>query len=110
MDLLQAGLLRHRVDIQEPTDGTDSYGGVTQAWALLSTVWAQVEDLRGREFVSSEQLQSEVTTRITIRYRTDVTITPQMRAVEGTRTWEIVDVLDPDGMHIQLQLLCREVI
>ena len=48
---MEAGQLRHRVTIQQATETTDGFGGVTQAWATFATVWAAVEPLTGREYL-----------------------------------------------------------
>ena len=70
---MRAGLLRHRIVIQQKgTIIRDSFGEPTPAWPILATVWAAVDPLRGREFAEQRQAGAEVTTRIRIRYRSDV--------------------------------------
>lgn len=75
---IEAGRLRHRVRIEELTYLRDSNGEVIQdqntgetrqEWAEVATVWAAVEPLSAREFIQSQAIQSQVTTRIVIRYR-----------------------------------------
>lgn len=58
----------HRVIIQSRGDASDDYGGSAVTWSTLSTVWAIIEPMSGREVLQSEQLQSRVTHKITIRY------------------------------------------
>lgn len=75
---IQAGRLRHRVRIEEKRYLLDSNGdawqdpqtGATrQEWTLVDEVWAAIEPMSAREFVQSQAMQSQVTTRIVIRYR-----------------------------------------
>lgn len=73
---LQAGKLRHRITIQkleiggyDPINGDDT----EQSWNDVATVWAAVEPFSVREFIESKSKQVEVTARITIRYRNDLT-------------------------------------
>jgi len=106
---MQAGKLRHRVTIQQKSVTQNSYGEEIVTWAELATVWASVEDLSGREFYEARQVPAaEVTTRVRIRYRSDVE--PTMRIVHGGRTLEIVFVLDPEGRRRETVLMCRELV
>lgn len=105
---MRAGLLRHRVTIQNLTTAQDSFGDIVETWSDFATVWAQVEDLSGREFFAAAQVNSEIKTRVRIRYMEG--IKPTMRILHGTRTLEIISPpIDPDGKRRILELLCREV-
>ena len=104
---MRAGLLRHRVTIQNLTTAQDSFGDIVETWSDFATVWAQVEDLSGREFFAAAQVNSEIKTRVRIRYMEGVK--PTMRILHGTRTLEIISPIDPDGKRRMLELLCREV-
>lgn len=59
----------HRIDIQQNTGTSDVYGGQTTAWSTIYTVWAVIEPLSGREVFAQEQMQSRVTSKMTIRYQ-----------------------------------------
>ncbi len=43
-----------------------------------ATVWAQKQDVRGREFFAAQQTNSEITTTFRIRHRTDVLMTDRI--------------------------------
>lgn len=62
-----AGEMRHRLLIEEPVEIPDSEGGVVRSFAPLTSIWARIEPLRGRNGVDSDALRSRVTHRITIR-------------------------------------------
>jgi len=104
---MNPGKLGHRVTLQEYKEVVDQYGTpIDQGWQDVATVWASVEPIRGREYVLLQNTQSELTTRIRIRYRAG--ITPAMRVLYGTRGFDIQSVIDPEERHIELQLMCIE--
>lgn len=105
---MRIGDLRQRVTIQTMTQGSDSSGGTTRTPStLVSNLPASVLPLAGQEAVAAAQQRSELRTRVTIRYRDDVSV--KDRIVFGTRTLEIGSIADPDGRRWQLDLICAEV-
>lgn len=105
---MRAGELRHRVTIQQKTITQDTYGAEVETWAAVTTVWAKIEDLSGREYFAAQQVPTaQVSTRVTIRWRADVK--PEMRALANGRVLDIKAALDPDGRKRELQLMCLEV-
>ena len=105
---LNAGRLRHRIDIVTQTGVQDSTGG----WSLADTqvfasVWATVEALSGDEqFVAGTQV-SKVSHRVVLRYLAGVTSAMQVRW-QG-RKFQITDVLNPDGRTKMLALDAVEI-
>jgi len=98
--------LRHTVTIEQKSTGRDSYGQPTTTWTTFATVRAAVEPLRGREFFSADQFNSEVTARIRIRYLSGVTAA--MRVSFESRLYNIKAIIDPEEKHDELQLMCGE--
>lgn len=105
---MQAGRLRHRVELQRATDAIDAYGDTTPTWATLATVWAAVEPISGREYFLAQQTNSEVSTRITIRAVPGVILTPKDRIRWGSRLFDLQAVIDRDERGRELQLLVIE--
>lgn len=103
---MQAGRLRHRVSIQQRVEARNGYGELITTWSTLATVWGSVEPIRGREFFEAEQVQSEISTRVRIRYYDG--ITAQMRVLFGARKLQIVAVIDVNERHKEMQLMCKE--
>jgi len=103
---MKAGSLRHRVTIQHLTITQGSAGEVIEGWSDVATVYAAVEPLSGREYWQAQQLAAETSIRVRIRYRTGLDTT--MRVIYGTRTLEILSIVDPEERHAELQLMCRE--
>ena len=81
---------------------------MTVAWGVFAEVWGSVEPLRGREFWAAKELQAEVSTRIRIRYLDG--ITPKMQVMDGSRLYWIEAVIDPEMRHIEMQLMCKEIV
>lgn len=79
---MQAGKLRHRIDIEEKTTPRDLVTGEYGEAQWISR-WekcpARVEPLSARELVAAQAAHSEATARIVIRYRAGVL--PTMRAI-----------------------------
>lgn len=78
---LSAGRLRHRVNIQTATYTQDTETGeLVPAWANThSSVPCAIEPLSVKDYLQSQAIQSEVSARIVIRYRTGMT--DEMRLV-----------------------------
>lgn len=105
---MEAGKLRHRVTIQSKSATQNSYGEEVITWSTLATVWAAVEPLSGREWLEGRQVTAEVTTRIRIRRRGDVT--PEMRVVYGSKTYDIMAVIEIEEQRREEHLMCQEIV
>lgn len=102
---LKAGKLRHRVALEQFVEVVDSYGQRDRHWEHVADLWAAIEPLSAKEFIAAQQLQSQVTTRITIRYRS--VVTAGMRIVHRDTVYNIVGVLsDKDSGIEYLTLPC----
>jgi len=105
---MRSGKLRHRVTLQAPTNEQDATGSevITYPTDTVS-VWAEVLELRGREYISAREQHSELTTKIRIRYREDIGVL--WRAVHGTRVYDVIHVVDLMGKRRELELMCAEI-
>ncbi|EPE1527378.1 phage head closure protein [Citrobacter freundii] len=92
---MQAGKLNKRITLQKPVKTQSSVtGAVVNVWADVAELWANVADLSARDFVAAQAGQSEVTTRITIRWRDDVT--DKHRILYRGCVYDIQGVLEDD--------------
>lgn len=107
---MQAGQLKHKLDIETELYVQDTYGQPTQEWVVfLRGLWAVIEPISGREYFSSQQVNAEISHRIKIRYRAG--IKPSMRVKFGdARYFNIVSVIDILEGHREIHLMCTEVI
>ncbi|MBN8531725.1 MAG: phage head closure protein [Alphaproteobacteria bacterium] len=101
-----AGRLRERVTIQQPVETADTAGGVTVSWNDVATVWAEVTPLTGTESVVAAKLQSGVSHRVVVRYRSGVTA--RHRLSFGGRVFAVQAVFDVEERGEFLELLVRE--
>lgn len=100
-----ASTLRHRVTIQALQQTRNEWGEFVTDWVDVARVWADVRPLSGREFIASQQVQSKVTARITIRYRAG--IAASQRVLQRDTTYNIEAVLpDPEMGREYLTLMC----
>lgn len=76
---MDAGKLRDRVTFRRQTNTKTATGGLARTWADLATVWAEVINLNGREAVIGTVLQGVSTFQITVRYRTDIQASDQIK-------------------------------
>ena len=109
---MQAGKLRHRIQLQRQVQGQDPETGATvlvwQDWpAPGKKLWASIEPLSARDFIAAQAGQSEITARIVIRQRDGVL--PTMRALHRGKVYAIHGVLpDPDSGREYLTLPVSE--
>jgi SPP1 family predicted phage head-tail adaptor len=77
---MDAGGMDRRVTLSHRSvAATDSNGFRAETYpSSYATVWAQKLDIIGREYVAMKQLQSEVSTRFRLRYRSDVLVTDRL--------------------------------
>ena len=107
--MISAGKLNKRVIIQKLMAGSperDSYGAPITSWCTVATVWAAIEPISGREFWAQQQVQNEVTIKVSIRYLAG--IIPEMRVLYGDRVFIIKFVIDFKEGHKEIQLMCAE--
>lgn len=110
---MQAGSLRHRVSIENPVDTQDSTGAPIPTWeSVAEDLPASIQPLTGRELFAAQQVQSDTTTKITIRWIKGVT--SRMRVLhslgespEVVEVYNIEAVLPDSTGRRTLQLLCR---
>ena len=106
--MLKAGNLRHRIALQRKQQTQNPQtGAMVTTWVTEATVPAAVEPLSAREFVAAQAVQSNVSVRITVRYRPG--ITSAMRLLHDGKVYNITGVLaDKDSGREYLTLPCSE--
>jgi len=103
---MRAGTLRNYVIIQSATESFNSSGELILTWATFATVWAEIVPLVGREYFASKQVNAEVSAKVRLRYTAG--ITPEMRIIDGTKTYQIEAVINIDNRNKELVLLVKE--
>ena len=105
---MQAGKLRHRIQIQHKTDVINEIGGNAPTWATFLTIYANVLPANGREIFNAQQVVADVTHHIQIRRQTTA-ITPAHRIQHKSRTFEIKSVIEKDERLREQMIMAKEV-
>lgn len=98
---MNPGDLRHRITFQLQ-DLTQE----EEVWNDVCTCWANIRPISGREYFQAETINSDLTHRIRLRYRSD--IRPEMRIKYKERIFYIQSVINDYEKNVSLQLMCRE--
>ena len=94
---MRSGLMRDYVTIERntPTQGTS--GEEIDSWAVLGSAWVYIRAASGEEAISTHQIR--------MRFR-DIVHTD--RILFGSRVFDIVTVLDKEGMGRNLVIEVKE--
>lgn len=103
---MKAEKYRHRVHLQSKSATRNSYGEETLSWVTEASVWCSIEPLTGREYFQAQQVQSQVTHKIMLRYYKG--LRPDWRILFGTRTFNIVSVINVEERNIEMVLMATE--
>lgn len=103
---MEAGLLNRRVTVQRKSAARDEFGGLSDTWEDVVTVWARVVPLRGQELFRAQQTIAENTHNFYIRYRTD--LDTAMRLVYQGLPFNILSLTDVDDRRRELQILTSQ--
>ncbi len=107
--MARIGQLRHKVTVQSVTETENSFGETVKTLVDVADVYARVQPLQGRELFAAQQVMAEITTRITMRYSTDVAaVSPKHQVKFGTTQYDILNVINTETRDRILQLMCKE--
>ncbi len=98
--------LRTRMGLFAPVEVQDETGGVARSFAQIATLWCNMEPFSGDERFYGGKVEEDVSHRITIRWRGD--ITGAMRLYLGSRQFNILASSDPDNRRRRLMILVQE--
>lgn len=103
---MRAGRQRTLITIQTRTDTPDGMGGNTVAWSTFGTVYGHEIVKKAGAATLADQISSVFASKWETRFLAG--ITPKMRLIAGSRTFEIEAALDPSGKGERLEILCTE--
>ncbi|ART49202.1 phage head closure protein [Acidovorax carolinensis] len=104
---MKAGALDQRIVIERLVEGFDELGQPINTWLPIITTWAHVQPLVGREYIAAGALLSEVTARISLRYRPGITAAD--RVIHDGKVYGVTSVGDVHSSRRELQLQCRAI-
>lgn len=101
--------LKKRVTIQTLSVLSDGQGGWSESWVDGDTVWASIEPLKGYERFQAMQMQTPVTHKLGMRYRSDVNT--GIRLKYGDRIFSVEEVLNvnEDSRFLEIKAVERVV-
>jgi len=105
---MRAGRMRHAVCIETPVEVPNEFGEPVKQWKQLGQVWAGIEPLKGNEKFSAMQVQSDVDSRIVMRWTDCVDkMTTKDRIVFGKKIYDIKDILNIDERNREVHIMAR---
>ena len=102
------GRRQKRVGIQTKQTVRTDMGSFSHTWVTDKTVWAHIAPASGKELYAGEQVQAEVTHKITIRFYSG--LTTKNRLLYGTRIFDINFIKNIDERDCYMEMLCKEVV
>jgi len=103
---MRLGPLRHRVTFQSRKTTVDEYGQPVEGWDDIATVWASVEPISGRELLSAQQVQGELTHRIRCRYLAGLEAADRM--LFDSRGFDLKSIINSMEIDATLEILATE--
>lgn len=103
---LTAGKLRHNVTWQEKIQAPDGGGGYTYTPNDVVTTRAFIKPISTNERFFAQKIESDISHRIYIRYRTD--INPAMRINYGGRLFQVKGIMDIEEQNKWLEISAVE--
>ena len=107
---MRAGRLRNRLGVQSYSSTLDAGRQEVRSWNTDFYVWGSIEAVTGRNVFAELQTTNQVTHRITVRGRHQ--ITSRNRIIEdsagGPRYFEIEAVLPSERTNVSMQIAAKE--
>lgn len=104
---MRAGTLRHRLEIQAPSDeDVGDTGNPDTTYAVQGVVWGRIEPLSVTERLRAEQVAATATHLVTIRHFPQLTQKSRFRF--GQREFAIESIIAPESRPIEMRVMVRE--
>ena len=100
------GKLKRLASLESYTTVSDGMGGSFATWSKVADVWCDIAPLSGRELLEFGAVTSNITHRITMRYRSNVSA--ENRIVWHNRHFNIKSALNLDEEQKIIELLAVE--
>jgi SPP1 family predicted phage head-tail adaptor len=100
------GRLKRLAELQAYTTASDGMGGSFATWGKVADVYCDIMPLSGRELLEFGAVTANVSHRIIMRYRAN--LTPDNRLVWDSRYFNIKSVLNLDEESKIIEMLAVE--
>ena len=105
---MRARSLNRKIIIQEITNTKNSVGEIVEDYTDILTTWASIQTITGKETFLSSQEYSTLSHKLRVRYSS--LINAKQIVKFGTRTFNILAVLNIFESNKELEILVEEVI
>ena len=103
---ISIGKLRHKINLQRRVQTDDGYGGGMTSWVTFASVFAWIKPLTGGEKWAAMKVESFVTHKIIIRYRTDFSAID--RILHDGRAFNVRAAMDIDEKRRFIEIPAEE--
>ena len=71
--MIRAGKMKRRIRVQSESVSRDTFGQGLKTWTNATTVWGRDEPLTGAERFRAQQVNPQISRKVTLRYEAGVT-------------------------------------
>lgn len=103
---LSSGQLRHRITFEVENTAEDNTGGLVSGWSVHLVTRANIVPLSGNELLHSQQLKTNVTHKMYLRFAK--TITTKMRIKFDDREFQIRAAINMEERSRWLEISAME--
>lgn len=107
---MRAGQLRKRVQWQQRTVTTDSYGQAQETWSTVASCWASFKPGKGNEQEVAKEQRSYSPFEIRVRWPGGISFSTDDRILYGSRTFNIQNINNVDERNRELVVAAVEVV
>ena len=93
VEKILADRLNKRIKIQSKVNIDNGFGGYSETWSDLKTLWAEIRPILNTESFEADQIIERTNFIITIRYFNS--LTTQHRIKYGERIFNIIGIINP---------------
>lgn len=109
---MRSGTLNRLIQVQSRTTTPDTFGGQSETWTTVGSVYALIEALSGNERAAAASYSTDVSHRVTCRYDPVLFVDPRVvatyRVLYGARIFNIQAMLNIDESNRTIELLASE--
>lgn len=103
---MSGGTFDKLISIEQQSATRDTFNQKVSTWNNFAQIWARIEPLNGREFISRSGEAAKATHKITGWWIDGVL--PSHRITYGARTFDILHVSSPQGREREIEMVCEE--
>lgn len=104
---MRAGQLRHTVSIQSYDETADELGQPSRTYTEETTRRAAIYPMAGRELEYAKKIHEEITHKIVMRF---YDLSPRDRLVFGSRTFEVMSVINRQERNREIEVMAKEIV